>query len=753
MPIRIETFFHRLRNTYSRARLLVRVLGLTRAPDRDNQAAGLVLIQIDALSKTQLRMALDNNRMPFLRSLLEKEEYRLHTWYSGIPCSTPVVQAELFFGVKGGMVSFSFLDRRTGDVFVMYNPQQAAIMEERLRHQGEPLLTGGSAYSDIFTGGADETHFCIPTLGAGSFFKKRYPFGFIILLLLHIYSLLRTAVLMVIETGLAVYDFFVGLIQGQDLWKELKFVPSRVIVCTFLRELITIGARIDVARGLPVIHLNLMGYHEQSHRRGATSLFAHWTLSGIDDAVKRVWKAAHRSTARDYSVWIYSDHGQVNCVPFVKKFGKTIQHAVTDALQPFTQAKPITEALGPMGHIYLDSPLPVEQQSKAAQNLLAAGIPVVLMVQPDSSIRVWTDDASFLLPQEADRLFETLPPFYPEMRDDFLALFRHPNCGDIVILGGRPGDKTYYSFAVESGAHGGITPQEATGFVLLPAEVQPDNLQKGYLRPQDIHNQAMYLLKRKSRAAIEHCSMTPSATLRVMTYNVHGCVGMDGCLSPHRIARVISQYRPHIVALQELDVGRRRSGGHDQAQLIAGYLNMSHHFHPTLQIEEESFGDAVLSPYPVHLYKRAALLRHPVLSFLEPRGALWVQIEFNGRLVQLINTHLGLMRPERMLHTEVLLSEDWLGHPDCGAPVILCGDFNAMPGSRVIERFQSRLTDSTSAGGDRRKGTWFGSYPLMRLDHIFVSPDCRIVSIDVCDSYLSRMASDHRPLLAEIEFT
>jgi endonuclease/exonuclease/phosphatase family metal-dependent hydrolase len=675
-----------------------------------------------------------------------------------MPCSTQVVQAELFYGLKGSLVSFSFRDHQTGKVFAMFTPDQAAQIEDRLQEKGMPLLAGGSAYSDIFSGGADETHFCITTLGVRSIFKHRYPFGFILLILLNIYSLVRTAVLMIIETGLAVYDFVGGLIQGQDLWKELKFVPSRVIVCALLRELITIGAKIDIARGLPVIHLNFMGYHEQSHRRGASSLFAHWTLRGIDEAIQRVWKAAHRSTLRDYSVWLYSDHGQVDSTPYAKVHGRSIQQAVTEALSEFDLAdsKPVVEALGPMGHIYLDSPVPTQLRDNVAQKLIAdAQIPMVLMAEADGRVRVWQKDGSFYLPDEADRLFDNAPPFYRQMLEDFLAIFRHPDCGQIVVLGGSPFSTEYFSFATESGAHGGITPEEAEGFALLPSDVNPDRLEKGYLRPMDLRNEALYLLHRTDRPEPTVCAKPASKTLRVMSYNVHGCVGMDGHLSPGRIARVIAQYDPHIVALQELDVGRRRSGGLDQAERIASCLNMDHHFHPTLRIAEESFGDAVLSVFPLKLIKRQSLLRHPRYAFLEPRGALWVQVEFNGKTIQLINTHLGLMKQERLLHTEELLSDAWLGSPDCTDPVILCGDFNAFPGSRVVRRFQSRLTDI----GDpvqqrrlRRKGTWFGRYPLIRLDHIFVSPGCRILSVDVCDSYLSQIASDHRPLLVEIAF-
>ena len=119
-----------------------------------------------------------------------------------------------------------------------------------------------------------------------------------------------------------------GLIAGEDLWQELKFVPTRVGICILLRELVTIGASIDAARGLPVIHLNFLGYDEQAHRRGPNSAFAHWSLKGIDAAIKRIWNAAHRSSRRDYRVWIYSDHGQESTVPYPVVGGQTIHQAV-----------------------------------------------------------------------------------------------------------------------------------------------------------------------------------------------------------------------------------------------------------------------------------------------------------------------------------------------------------------------------------------------------------------------------------------
>ena len=77
----------------------------------------------------------------------------------------------------------------------------------------------------------------------------------------------------------------------------------------------------------------------------------------------------------------------------------------------------------------------------------------------------------------------------------------------------------------------------------------------------------------------------------------------DRRLDVGRIVAVIAAMQPDIVALQELDVGRARTGGVDQAHEIARRLDMACHFNAALQVEEEQYGDAILTSYPERLVK------------------------------------------------------------------------------------------------------------------------------------------------------
>src|SRR5687767_11053687 len=89
-------------------------------------------------------------------------------------------------------------------------------------------------------------------------------------------------------------------------------------------------------------------------------------------------------------------------------------------------------------------------------------------------------------------------------------------------------------------------------------------------------------------------NMAGQRNVRIMTSNVHRCLGADGAISPARIAEVIVRYQPDVVALQELDVGRARTGHADQPEMIARAVQMRHEFFPAIEAAHERYGDAIL---------------------------------------------------------------------------------------------------------------------------------------------------------------
>ncbi|MNJ45458.1 Endonuclease/Exonuclease/phosphatase family protein [compost metagenome] len=199
-------------------------------------------------------------------------------------------------------------------------------------------------------------------------------------------------------------------------------------------------------------------------------------------------------------------------------------------------------------------------------------------------------------------------------------------------------------------------------------------------------------------------------------------------------------------------MGRARTGWVDQADAIAQRLAMSVQFHPAMRVEAELYGDAILTHWPERLVRAAALPSLPNLKGLEPRGALWSAIDFNGVVVNVLNTHLGLVPREQRLQAAALVGRDWLGDPMCQGPTILTGDFNATSITRPYHALARRLDDAQRRLGLRPSiKTFPSSFPAIRIDHCFVSPEIRVTGAMAPMSPLARTASDHLPLIIDFE--
>ncbi|HEY2707188.1 MAG TPA: endonuclease/exonuclease/phosphatase family protein [Caulobacteraceae bacterium] len=236
--------------------------------------------------------------------------------------------------------------------------------------------------------------------------------------------------------------------------------------------------------------------------------------------------------------------------------------------------------------------------------------------------------------------------------------------------------------------------------------------------------------------------------VRILTYNVHRCVGTDRRLDVARVAQVIAAQAPDIVALQELDVGRARTGGVDQAHRLAQHLGMAFHFNAAFRVEEELYGDAILTALPERLIKAGAIPTHPRFSRLEPRGAVWISVEVAGRQLQIINTHLGLVPREQRGQAAALAGPDWLG--GAPRPLIVVGDMNATPRAGAYRTFASRLTECRRAARlTHRAPTFPSTFPVLALDHVFVSEGVTVERVLTPMDPLTRLASDHLPLVVD----
>ena len=81
--------------------------------------------------------------------------------------------------------------------------------------------------------------------------------------------------------------------------------------------------------------------------------------------------------------------------------------------------------------------------------------------------------------------------------------------------------------------------------------------------------------------------------LRVLCYNIHFGQGNDGVYDLKRLASVITSVKPDLVALQEVDVGVKRSGRVHQARRLAELTGMAVRYGPTQHYQGGLYGNAV----------------------------------------------------------------------------------------------------------------------------------------------------------------
>jgi endonuclease/exonuclease/phosphatase family metal-dependent hydrolase len=230
-----------------------------------------------------------------------------------------------------------------------------------------------------------------------------------------------------------------------------------------------------------------------------------------------------------------------------------------------------------------------------------------------------------------------------------------------------------------------------------------------------------------------------------MTYNVHSFIGTDHVYDPERIARVIEDSGVDLVALQEVDFGRGGQQRPAAIECLAARLGMGCHFTLTREGKRGRFGNAVLTSHPFHLVAEGMLPSRRG----EARAVQWLRVISPSLQFHLMNTHLSVRLSERGPQVEALLGADWALRAMQGLPLVICGDFNASPLSRVYRQLSRGLHDVQRSSA-RRRATWPSRFPFWRIDHIFVTSDLAVRRVQVVEQGLARLASDHLPLLAEL---
>ncbi len=234
--------------------------------------------------------------------------------------------------------------------------------------------------------------------------------------------------------------------------------------------------------------------------------------------------------------------------------------------------------------------------------------------------------------------------------------------------------------------------------------------------------------------------------VRILAYNVKHGLGMDGQVDLERIASVIRSLEPDIVTLQEIDSVTTRTGLEDQAARLGELTGMRALFGGFMDYRGGRYGMAMLSRYPVVEWEN-----HRLPDGAEPRSALAARVELlrpgygQAPQVVVVGVHLYANAEERLAQATRLVEL----FADEEAPVVLAGDFNSIPDSKVI-----RLLEDV--GGWQRPAkegqafTFPSEIPDREIDFIMFRPGNRFV-VREHRVVPETLASDHRPVLLELE--
>jgi endonuclease/exonuclease/phosphatase family metal-dependent hydrolase len=232
--------------------------------------------------------------------------------------------------------------------------------------------------------------------------------------------------------------------------------------------------------------------------------------------------------------------------------------------------------------------------------------------------------------------------------------------------------------------------------------------------------------------------------LRVVTYNIHRCRGLDGRTQPQRIAAVLASIEPDIIALQEVIGASPLKPG--QAAEIGAALGMGWVMAPTRHLRNALFGNVVLSHFPVRHHQQYDLS----WKTCEPRLAQRVDLQIDENdVLHFYNVHLGTALLERREQAKKLagLVQD----RRVVGPKIVLGDFNEWARALAKDVLAERLHSIDLTKHLRRRRTYPGFFPVVHLDHIYYEgARVEVDRVWLPKDRLALMASDHLPLVADL---
>jgi endonuclease/exonuclease/phosphatase family metal-dependent hydrolase len=230
--------------------------------------------------------------------------------------------------------------------------------------------------------------------------------------------------------------------------------------------------------------------------------------------------------------------------------------------------------------------------------------------------------------------------------------------------------------------------------------------------------------------------------LRIATYNVHRCRGMDRRVAPARIVEVLRDIDADVIALQEV-IGAGPAGA-GQAEEIGAGLGMGWVMNCVRTLRQHQYGNVVLSRHPIIHHSQYDLSWRTC----EPRHCQRADLDIDGRVLHVYNVHLGTAVLERRYQAKRLAS--FVHDRRVTGPKVLLGDFNEWMKGLATKTLSSLFESVDISQYLKRRRTYPGIFPVVHLDHIYYEGTVEVTGVEMPRTRKALMASDHLPLVASL---
>lgn len=248
--------------------------------------------------------------------------------------------------------------------------------------------------------------------------------------------------------------------------------------------------------------------------------------------------------------------------------------------------------------------------------------------------------------------------------------------------------------------------------------------------------------------------------IRILSYNIHRAIGFDRKFSPNRIIEILRGHDADIVLLQEVDEGVPRSRELKLAKELADALDYPHYaMGHNVSLRKGWYGNATLSRFPILRERNIDLS----VGIRKRRGCQHTTINIVNNTgqelpLEVFNLHLGLSARERQKQAGILARSKEYEALKKDTACLIGGDFNdwrSLLRALFVEGLGfSCATDKSNANGRPKALKTYPSFaPRGGLDRLYYRGNLHLLSVKRCRFKVSKIASDHLPIIADFELT